>query len=457
MMMLSEIATAVKGRMQGDDVLIGHVGTDSRHIAPEQLFVAIKGERFDGNQFAADALQQGANAVVVSDANLNVEPAVYVDDSTLALGALAAHWRQKMQAPVVAITGSNGKTTTKEMLKAMLKASVKADDLVHATAGNLNNDIGMPLTLLQATATHQYIVLEMGMNHLGEIAYLTNIAKPKVAVVNNAGTAHIGELGSRENIAKAKGEIFEGLGEDGIAVLNADDAFADYWKDLNKERQTITFGFDQAADIHAEYEEDGQGFVLHVDALGDCFQVKLNASGQHNAYNALAAIGVATALKIDTKAISQGLQSFQGVDGRLQAIEGVNGALVIDDTYNANPDSMHAAIDVLSQKAGNTIFVMGDMAELGSDAVAMHAEIGAYASQKEIDVLLTLGVLSVDAAKQFGGEGRAFAEVDDLVAALTPLLAPGTTVLVKGSRSMRMERVVKQIQAESKREETSCS
>lgn len=456
MMMLSEIATAVNGRMQGNDVLINHVGTDSRNVIPEQLFVAIKGERFDGNRYAADALAQGANAVVVSDADLTIEPAVYVDDSTLALGDLAAHWRQKMHAPVVAITGSNGKTTTKEMLKAILQASVNAGELVHATAGNLNNDIGMPLTLLKATTTHQHIVLEMGMNHLGEIAYLTNIAKPNVAVVNNAGTAHIGELGSKENIAKAKGEIFEGLGRDGVAVVNADDAFADYWKDLNKSRQTITFGFDQAADVHAEYKEDGRGIVLHVDALGDCFSVRLNASGQHNAYNALAAIGVATALKVDAQAMVQGLESFQGVDGRLQMVEGVNGALVIDDTYNANPDSMHAAIDVLSQKVGKTIFVMGDMAELGADAVVMHAEIGAYANQKGIDTFLALGVLSEDAAKQFGGYGQAFAEVDDLVTALTPMLAPGITVLVKGSRSMRMERVVKKIQAESKKDETSC-
>jgi len=219
MMMLSEVAAAVNGRMQGEDVLINSVGTDSRAIQAEQLFVAIKGERFDGNRYAADALSKGANAVIVSDEALTLSPAVYVEDTTLALGELAAHWRQKIDAPVIAITGSNGKTTTKEMLKSILQASVEADTQVHATAGNLNNDIGMPLTLLKANKSHQYIVLEMGMNHLGEIAYLTQLAQPNVAVVNNAGTAHIGELGSRENIAKAKGEIFEGLHDDGIAVI----------------------------------------------------------------------------------------------------------------------------------------------------------------------------------------------------------------------------------------------
>jgi UDP-N-acetylmuramoyl-tripeptide--D-alanyl-D-alanine ligase len=224
MMMLSDIAKAVGGTLQGTDMRIESVDTDSRRIQAGQLFVGIQGERFDGNTFAAAALKLGAAAVMISDAAQAVSPAVLVTDTRLALGKLANYWRQQLPAPITAITGSNGKTTTKEMLNAILAAALGDGATVHATQGNLNNDIGMPLTLLKARAQHQQIVLEMGMNHLGEIAYLSNIAQPNVAVINNAGTAHIGELGSRENIAKAKGEIFEGLAEHGIAVINADDA-----------------------------------------------------------------------------------------------------------------------------------------------------------------------------------------------------------------------------------------
>lgn len=445
MMRLSEVATAVNGRMQGEDVWVKSVGSDSRAIQAEQLFVAIKGERFDGNQYASDAIKQGANAVLISDETLNVEPSVRVENTTLALGELASHWRKKMTAPVVAITGSNGKTTTKEMLNSILSAHAES---VHATAGNLNNDIGMPLTLLKAKQTDDYIVLEMGMNHLGEICYLANLAQPNVAVVINAGTAHIGELGSKENIAKAKGEIFTGLGDDGIAIVNADDDFADYWIGLNTGKTVLTFGIENAADIRANYAVEEDHFVLDLAVKGASAQAKLYASGEHNVYNALAAIATAVALDVPVESICKGLANFAGVGGRLQSVVGFNGAMLIDDTYNANPDSMRAAIDVLSKHQGETIFVMGDMGELGEQAAEMHEEIGTYARKKGIDQLLTVGADSQQAAQAFGHGAVAYQTQADLITALVPSLHPQSAVLVKGSRFMRMENVVKQLQGQ---------
>ena len=444
MMMLSEIAKALNGRMIGEDVLVQSVGTDSRNIVKNQLFIGIKGENFDGNTFAPEALRLGAAAVLVSDANTQANPCVVVQDTRLALGQLAKYWREKFKIPLVAVTGSNGKTTVKEMVAAILAA---AKCSVLATQGNLNNDIGLPLTLLKIRAVHTVAVIEMGMSHLGEIDYLTRLAKPTVALINNAGTAHIGEVGSRENIAKAKGEIYAGLADDGMAIINADDDFADYWKSLNAHKAIITFGLKKAADVSASYQINGNETEINLNTPRGKIEFTLSVLGVHNIYNALAASAVAVALGISNEDIAKGLAVFGAVKGRLNWLQASNGAVVIDDTYNANPDSMKAAIDVLANQKTVQIFVMGDMAELGEDAPQMHAAIGAYAKQKGITHFLTFGDLSAKAAQEFGTNSQHFATLETLIAAIKALMKKETTVLVKGSRFMQMERVVKEIVA----------
>ena len=455
MILLSEVAKAVNGQPLGVDLSAGigadvelHcIGTDSRNIVKNQLFIAIKGEHFDGNTFASDAIKQGAAAVLVSDANTQARPALVVKDTRLALGTLAKHWRNQFALPLVAVTGSNGKTTVKEMIVAILKA---ADKSVLATQGNLNNDIGMPMTLLNLNKKHDVAVIEMGMSHLGEIAYLTRIAQPTVALINNAGTAHIGELGSRENIAKAKGEIFAGLSNDGIAVINADDDYADYWKALNVGKTIVTFGLSRPADISAVFiEKDGLSEVQLSTPSGSV-SFNLAVLGKHNISNALAASAAAVALGITNADIARGLTNMQAVYGRLQRKAGFNGAVLIDDTYNANPDSMKAAIDVLAATKSDTIFVMGDMAELGENTTQMHADIGLYAKQKGIQQFFTFGDLSVKASQAFGVQGldkdaQHFSSLESLVDTLKAQMKQGVTVLVKGSRFMQMERAIKEI------------
>ncbi len=445
MMQLSTIAKAVNGKLLGADVAVKSVSTDSRAIVSNQLFVAIKGENFDGNQFAETAIQQGAAAVLVSDKQTKARPAVVVNDTRLALGQLAKYWRNQFDIPVIAITGSNGKTTTKEMLSAILAAATKDVAKVHATVGNLNNDIGMPLTLLKLSKQHAYAVIEMGMNHLGEIDYLTKIAQPTVALIINAGTAHIGELGSRENIAKAKGEIFNGLSTNGVAIINADDAFFGYWQALTIGKKVLTFSLNKVADVSAKYQEiDGLSHVELTTPTGKV-DFKLNVLGKHNIANALAASAAAAALGVSNQDIADGLQNMQAVRSRLQRKAGLNGALLIDDTYNANPDSMKAAIDVLVALDSYSVFVMGDMGELGADAANMHVDIGLYAKQNGVKNLLAFGALSVHAANAFGEGAQHFSALDDVISNTKKLMQKNTTVLVKGSRFMKMERVVEHL------------
>ncbi len=445
MMRLSEAALATRGQLIGADVEFCCVGTDSRAIKKGQLFVALKGENFDGHEYAAQSLEQGASAVLVSKAS-NVSPAVVVEDTRLALGDLASHWRAKFDMPVVAITGSNGKTTVKEMLAAILKVATADDASVLATQGNLNNDIGLPMTMLNLGKQHRYAVLEMGMNHTGELSYLSNLAKPNVALVNNAGTAHIGELGSLEAIANAKGEIFEGLADGGTAIINADDVFANLWKNLASKHQQVTFGLKAKADVTAKYELHAASSDLELIAPNGTVKFTLPAPGLHNVSNALAAASAALALNVLLENIATGLSNFAGVKGRLQTKQGFAGAKVIDDTYNANPMSMKAAIDVLKVSAGQRIFVMGDMAELGADAASMHAEIGAYAKTAGIEKFYALGELTKNAVTAFGANAMHFGTVEALAESLKSIMNAETTVLVKGSRSMRMERVVDAIQ-----------
>ncbi|HET7831768.1 MAG TPA: UDP-N-acetylmuramoyl-tripeptide--D-alanyl-D-alanine ligase [Gallionella sp.] len=450
MMLLSQAAQALNGRLVGTDVRFDAVSTDSRKLKAGDLFVALRGEHFDGYAFVAQGAQSGAVAAVVNADSYHGEaldcPLLLVPDTRLALGQLAAYWRKQFWAtPLVAITGSNGKTTVKEMLASILRAAAGSDDAVLATQGNLNNDIGMPLTLLQLKAQHRYAVLEMGMNHPGEIDYLTHIACPDVALVNNASGAHLEGLGSVEAVARAKGEIFAGLKHGGTALINADDAFASLWRGMTDANQLLEFGLDQEADISGQWQPQGTG--LHLDAqtpLGS-FSAELQVPGAHNARNALAATAAAIGLNVPLETIVAGLEKFSGVAGRLQRKTARNGATVIDDTYNANPASMRAAISVLAQATGTRVFVLGDMGELGADAASFHAEIGAEARQAGIERLYALGDLSRQATQAFGDAAQHFNNIEMLLRALEQELDANCTVLVKGSRFMKMERVVQHL------------
>lgn len=426
------------------------VGTDSRAIAAGQLFVALRGERFDGHDFVATAGEAGAAAALVDsrwaaghgDAGL---PLVVVDDTRLALGSLAAAWRARFSIPLIGVTGSNGKTTVKEMCVAILRAQARSDgaddDAVLGTRGNLNNDIGLPLTLLELRDHHRAAVIEMGMNHPGEIAYLTGLARPTVAIVNNAQRAHLQGLGTLAEVAQEKGAIYQGLGANGIAVVNADDAHAAYWRDLNAGRRIVSFGIDQPADVAGRCTLHGLGAQLALDAAQGRGEVDLQVPGLHNARNAVGAAAACLAAGVSFEAVLEGLASYTGTRGRLQRRAGPQGAVILDDSYNANPDSMRAGIDVLASTPGHTFLVLGDMGEVGETSAQVHDEIGGYAKSKGIDGLYALGEASAIAVRNFGDGAHHFDSVDALVAALAERLDADAVVLVKGSRFMKMERV----------------
>ena len=439
MMDLDEAARAAGGVAEGERVTFAGVCTDSRAVQRGDLFIALVGENHDGHAFVTQALKRGAVAALVSRrvGSTRELPQVIVDDTRAGLGRLAAAWRARFPLPVLALTGSNGKTTVKEMLASILAAHCGGRDAVLATEGNLNNDIGLPLTLLRLRERHRYGVLEMGMNHRGEIAYLTRLASPGVALVNNAQRAHVGILGTVAAIAEAKGEIYGGLRANGIALVNEDDAFADYWKSLNAGRRVVTFGLADAADVRGRLA-DGQ---LRLVTPTDAFAVTLQVPGEHNARNAIAACAAAFALDVPPRAIQAGLGAYAGTPGRLERRRAGEGAWVIDDTYNANPDSMKAAIRVLAAEGGRRVLVMGDMGELGEAAAPLHAEVGAFAKGAGVDALLATGPLSRHAVEAFGEGARHLEAIEAVIEAARAESRPGATVLVKGSRSMRMERV----------------
>ena len=447
MLDLDAAAGALGAMRSGANAMFMGVTTDSRHIEPGDLFVALKGDRYDGHAFVGAALASGAAAALVEQGTslgISDAPLILVRDTRLALGQLAAHWRARFVLPLAGITGSNGKTTVKEMLTAILRAAV-GEDAVLATIGNLNNDIGVPLTLLRLRDQHRYAVVEMGMNHLGEIGYLTQLARPTAALVTNAGTAHIGEVGSRDAIARAKGEIYAGLDSAGVALINSDDDFAQYWRDLNRGRRVIEFSIDRPAAISAQFELDAAGSLISVSTPGAAYVARLQVPGLHNVRNALAAAAVAHALGVAPAAAAAGLAAYAGTKGRLQRKRARCGATLIDDTYNANPDSVRAAIEVLAAASGRRVLVLGDMGELGDAGPALHREMGEEARRAGIDHLFTLGELSAEGTRAFGSGARHFHELTDLCSTLERMLTHDTTVLVKGSRFMHMERVVERL------------
>lgn len=430
----------------GADAAFVRVTTDSRDVRPGDLFVALRGDRFDGHDFVAQALTGGAVGALVEAYHPALAalgdraPLLVVADPLAALGQLAAAWRARFALPLAAITGSSGKTTVKEMVAAVLR-HVAGDAAVLATAGNLNNHIGVPQMLLRLRPEHRYAVIEMGMNHYGEIRYLTGLARPEVALVNNAGTAHIGHFGSTRGIAEAKGEIFEGLSAGGCAVINLDDEFAGYWQGLAADHRQLGFGLEQG-EVRARALAQAplsSRFVLLTPA-GEA-PVELPAPGLHNVRNALAAAAVCHALGLAPAQIAAGLATFAGAKGRLQLKRAFNGALLVDDSYNANPDSIRAAIDVLAGLPGARWLVLGDTGEI-DDVALRHAELGAYARGKGFAGFYAVGEDMRHAVEAYGEGARWFAGHAELAAALRPQLAAGDSVLVKGSRFMRMEQVV---------------
>ena len=454
MMDLYEAAQATGGTATTEGHGFTGVSTDSRSIAAGELFVALRGERFDGHDYVRDVLARGAAAALVDHAWAAQHgqglPLVHVADTRIALGRLGGYWRGRFDIPLIGITGSNGKTTVKEMCAAIMREHERRDDLepmesVLATTGNLNNDIGLPLMLLRLHAGHRAAVIEMGMNHPGEIAWLTRLARPTVALVNNAQRAHLEGLGTLTDVARAKGEIFEGLAGDGVAIINADDPHARLWRELAARRPVVSFGLDVDADVRATARPRGFASMVTLTAAQGTVEFELPAPGRHNARNAAAAAAACLAAGVSLGTVAEALSRYEGIKGRLQQKAGAKGALVIDDTYNANPDSMRAAIDVLAQVLGKRILVMGDMGETGAAAGQFHDEIGGHAKSAGIDRLFALGELSEAAAHNFGEGAAHFGKVEDLVKALVAELGPRVTVLVKGSRFMRMERVVEAI------------
>lgn len=448
MMSLSQAAVMAQGRMEGADVECSAVSIDTRTLPPGALFVAVRGHNFDGHDFVANAQQQGAAAAMVQRPVTQTLPQLHVDDTRLALGRLAGGWRARHDIPIVGVTGSNGKTTVKEMIAAILAQRGE----VLATQGNLNNDFGVPLTLLRLRANHRYAVIEMGANHPGEIDYVARMARPGVAVITNAGAAHLEGFGSLEGVARAKGELFASLAADGVAVVNADDRFAPLWLTMIGTRPIIRFGLDQEADVSVvpgtERMEIGDtlamGFTLRTPA-GD-IPISMQLCGRHNLLNACAAAATAVAVGADVADIQRGLASLQAVKGRLQLKVVAPGVRVLDDTYNANPTSLRAALQVLAVAPGNKVLVLGDMGELGAGAEELHGDMGEAARAAGVEQLFTLGELSRFTAERFGADARHFSAREELISALRNVVNTRgdetLTLLVKGSRRMAMEQVV---------------
>jgi UDP-N-acetylmuramoyl-tripeptide--D-alanyl-D-alanine ligase len=424
--------------------LIG-VSTDTRSVGPGQLFVALRGERFDAHAFIGQAVASGAAALLVDHwTEACRAPALWVTDTRRALGEIAAGWRRQFSLPVIAVTGSNGKTTVKEMIAAIL-AEQHGPAHRLATRGNLNNDIGVPQTVFELRDTHRSAVIELGMNQPGEIAWLAHIAQPCVSLVNNAQREHQEFMHTVEATARENGAALAALPADGTAVFPGDDVHTPIWQALSGPRRCIAFGMNAQCSVHAS--PDAQPADFEVVLPGERIRVSLAIDGQHNVRNALAAAACCHAIGVPGEVIARGLAAFRPAAGRLRRLQAVSGAALIDDSYNANPDSVRAAIDVLAACHAPRILVLGDMAEVGDQGPQFHAEVGAYARERGLEHLLACGQASRGTAAAFGGHGEFFETVEQAGERAMALASPTATVLVKGSRSMRMERIVHQLAA----------
>ena len=463
MMMLSQAAKALNTEICGTDVGFSAVSKDTRHCHPGDLYIALKGEHFDGHDFIPQAEQAGAVAALVSKQQRGKLPQLCVTDTRYALGQLAAYWLQQWRQPLtgqppgasnnpdlsnrpgllthklIAITGSNGKTTVKEMCRHILIQSAGSEKVL-ATQGNLNNDIGMPLTVLGLRASHQYAVIEMGASHMGEIKALSAIGKPDIALITNAAAAHLEGFGSIENVATAKAEIFSGLSDAGVAVINADDPYAGMWLEQTARNRRLLFSIkNKHADVFAEKISADSYRIITTQGN---FEMQLPVPGKHNVMNALAATAICCAIGIDLINIRHGLNSFENIAGRLKMKVGTNGSRIIDDSYNANPLSVQAAIDVLVEQTGKKILVLGDMAELGKAAAKLHTQIGVYARQAGIEILYATGNNSKYTVEAFGQGAKYFSTRTALIQSLLAGLTGDEIILVKGSRSAAMDKVV---------------
>jgi UDP-N-acetylmuramoyl-tripeptide--D-alanyl-D-alanine ligase len=438
---LAQLTSAIAGARMTRDAAFEGVSTDSRSAPAGALFVALRGETFDAHDFLDQVAARNVAAVVVEKLPENFPlPALVVPDTLAALGRIGNAWRSQFGIPVIGVTGSNGKTTVKEMIASILAAAF-GDDARLATQGNLNNEIGVPLTVMRLTGAHKAAVVELGMNHPGEIARLAAIAAPTVALVNNAQREHQEFMHTVEAVARENGSVLQALPAGGVAVFPGDDEYTALWRELAGDREVLTFGLGEACDVRAAYTPNSFGSDLQITAPQGQFNIKLSAAGEHNVRNALAACACALAAGIPVDVIVRGLEAFAPVSGRLQRKQAANGATVIDDSYNANPDSVRAAIDVLAQSAAPRILVLGDMGEVGTQGPEFHEEIGAYAASRGIETVLVTGAL---ARHMTSAGAQHFEQFDDLLAALDKQLGSKSdaTVLVKGSRFMKMERVV---------------
>jgi UDP-N-acetylmuramoyl-tripeptide--D-alanyl-D-alanine ligase len=457
MMDTATAARAIAGTLSGANVVFERVTTDSRALQARDLFVALKGEHFDGHDFVAQAFERGAAAAIVAADRVGAIASrvagslLAVADPLAALAALAAFWRRRFSLPVAGIAGSNGKTTVKEMTAAILRAEFGSERVL-ATAGNLNNQIGLPVTVLRLREPHRAAAIEMGMNHRGETGALAAIAQPTIAIITNAQREHQEFMKSVVDVAEEHGAAINALPPDGVAVINADDAHAALWRDVvsrrNAEGARIgvrDFGLAAAAAVSARYREEIWGSAVEAETPLGAVEFDLHVHGRHNVANALAAIAAATAAGASLVAARNGLSAFHAVAGRLETKVALDGASIIDDTYNANPDSVRAAIDVLAPIKGERWLVLGDMGEVGDQGPAFHREVGEYARAAKIDRLFSTGELSRETVAAFGAGAEHLASPEALIAALERALAdagPDVTVLVKGSRFMRMERIV---------------
>ena len=451
MLTLAQAQALLPGSTLVGDGAVGfeRVHSDTRSLQRGDLFVALKGEHFDAHHFLAEARAAGA-AAALAERGLAAAglPGLQVADALAALQQLAAGWRRRFTLPLIAVAGSNGKTTVTQMIASILRAAV--GDAAFATAGNLNNHIGLPLTLLRLRQAHRLGVVELGMNHPGEIARLAAIAAPTVALVNNAQREHQEFMATVEAAARENGAVIEALDAQGVAVFPADDAFAPLWRQMAGARRGLTFALQAPADVHAQAAWQRSHWVVQAQTPAGALAFELRVAGAHNLKNALAAAAAALAVGVAPAAIAAGLQAFEPVAGRSRAHRVLrHGAALtlIDDSYNANPDSVRAAIEVLATLDGPRWLLLGDMGEVGTQGPAFHAEVGDHARQRGIEQLWTVGALSAHAAAAYGAAARHFGGVDALLAALRE--APrAASVLVKGSRFMRMERVVQALRAQ---------
>lgn len=434
-LLLSEIASIAGGQLLGEDVLVEGLSTDTRGLNTGELFVALIGDSFDPHELIEKGKAVNAAAVLVQRKVNAVTPQVIVENTYQALQDLAAAWRKRFSLPVVGVTGSNGKTSVKELIKEILSTQGN----VLATAGNLNNHIGVPLTLSKLNEQHQYAVIEMGANHAGEIANLAKLAQPNIGVITNIGPAHLEGFGSIEGVARAKAELYANVNPNGVVVVNADEVFKDSWTNEIGSRMRISFGVENLADVSGKAITEE---LIEISTpMGD-FRVKSQLSGAHALLNILAATAVGLAIGIDLDDIKAGIENTQAVKGRLMRVEGLSGSRILDDTYNANPASLAAALDVQAKESGEHWLVLGDMGELGDESEFMHQKAGEIAKQFGVKRLFAYGPLTKHSVKAFGSGAQHYSSHTEIVTVLQQEISKDICVLVKGSRAMQLEKIV---------------